>query len=255
MATSPSTRTPDTAAIEDHLHAEAPRHLVAQRVGEVGVELHQQPLARVDQRHAHAERREDPGVLAPDHAAADHDEPAGDLGQRQDVVAVHHDPAVERDVRRVGRPRAGREQEDVRGDPALRLLVPRDLDGMRVHEAGRALDLGDAVLLEVLLDHLPRLLHDGPLAMHEVADRDVRLDPILHAVEAALAEAAQVERGLAEGLGRDGARVDGGATRLGGALDDADGLPEIRDLRGPLLARGAAADDAEIEVLSHGAQK
>ena len=46
--------------------------MMAQRVGDLGVDERQQPVALVDQRHPHAERGEDAGVLAADDAGADH---------------------------------------------------------------------------------------------------------------------------------------------------------------------------------------
>jgi hypothetical protein len=235
--------------IEHDLHAEAPRHLHAQGVGEVGIELHQQAFAGVHERDLHAEGGEDAGILAADHAAADHDEAARDGGEREHVVAVDHDGAVERDLRRVHGTRPGGDQEDIGGDAPWFLLVARHLDRVRRGEAGLALDRDDAVLLQVARDDLPGVVDDGPLAVHEVADRDVGLDAVLDAVEAALAEAAQVERCLAEGLGRDGPRVDRGTTGLRRAFDQADPLAEVGRLGGTLFAGRPAADDAEVEVV------
>jgi hypothetical protein len=111
VARSPSTEHAGDGGIEHDLHAEPAGHLVAQGVGEVGVELHQQALAAVDQRDADAEGGEDAGVLAADHAAADHDESPRDGGEGEDVVAVHDHAAVEGDLGGVRGAGAGGEEE------------------------------------------------------------------------------------------------------------------------------------------------
>jgi hypothetical protein len=104
--------------------------------------------------------------------------------------------------------------------------------------------------LAVLVNRLPGRLHDGPFAVHEVANGDVGLHPEVHPVEPPLAEAAEVEGGLAEGLGGDGPGVDRGTTRLRGAFNQADGFAEIGGLRGPLLPGRSAPDHAEVESLA-----
>jgi hypothetical protein len=92
--------------------------------------------------------------------------------------------------------------------------------------------------------------HDAS-TVHEVGDRDVRLHVVLHAIESTLAETGKVERGFAQRLGRNGARVDRGATGFGGALHDAHALAEIRGLRGALLAGRAGANDEQVVVIGH----
>jgi hypothetical protein len=53
----------------------------------------------------------------------------------------------------------------------------------------------------------------------------------VHAVEAALAEAGEIERGLAQGFRRQRAGVGRGAAEEGLALDERDALAEIGRLR------------------------
>ena len=73
--------------------------MVAELGGDLVVDEGQQPVALVDQRHADAERGEDAGVLAADHAGADDRERARQLVEMQDVVAGEDALAVERDMR------------------------------------------------------------------------------------------------------------------------------------------------------------
>src|SRR4030095_3636847 len=88
--------------------------------------------------------------------------------------------------------------------------------------------------------------HDLLLAVHEVLHREVGLDLIVHAVEAAGAEAGEEERRLAERLGGDRAGVDAGAPGMRGHLDEGDTPAEVRSLRRALFACGPGADDDEV---------
>src|SRR5262249_37438909 len=88
--------------------------------------------------------------------------------------------------------------------------------------------------------------HDLLLAVHEVLHRDVGFDLIVHAVEAADAEAREEQRGLAKRLGRDGAGVDPRAAGMRGHLDEGNAAAEVRGLRRTLLAGGPAPDPDQI---------
>ena len=110
--------------------------VVAQRLDDLLVRELQQPRPLLDQDDADAERREHAGVLDADDAAADHDQRLGQLGQLHQLIAEQDRASVDGHVRRLGRPRAGRDDERV--GPAGRLAVGvHDLDRVRVHEAGR----------------------------------------------------------------------------------------------------------------------
>jgi len=190
---------------------------------------------RVHDRHAAPERGEDAGVLATDHAAADDHHALRNPLQHQDVVTVHYDLAVERNLGGAERVRAGGDEDHVRRE-AVDVVKRVNLDGVRVRDFRRALDHADSMLGEVLGDELPGRLDHGALAIHEVRDRDVVLDVVLDAVESALLQAREVEGRLTQRLGRNRARVDGCAAGLRGAFDDAYALAEIRRLRGALFA-------------------
>src|SRR5262249_40129832 len=82
----------------------------------------------------------------------------------------------------------------------------------------------------------------------QVGDRDVALDPIALAEQPAIAGAGEVQDRLAEGLGRDRARIDRRAAQDGTLLDDDRLLAELRRLDGRLLTRRARADHRAIEV-------
>ena len=107
------------------------------------------------------------------------------------------------------------------------------------------------VALEVFVDEAPRRFDDRALAKHEVADRDVVLDPQIDAIQAALPQAAEIQRGLPQRLRGNRPRIDGRAARLRRALDDADLLTEVRGLRCAFFARRTGADDDEVEVIAH----
>jgi hypothetical protein len=71
---------------------------------------------------------------------------------------------------------------------------------------------------EFIRDFLEQGLHHVALPVHEVADREVAAQGIVHAVEAALPDPRVVERGLAQGLGGNGAGIDAGAPEIGRAM-------------------------------------
>src|SRR5258708_21977661 len=110
---------------------------------------------------------------------------------------------------------------------------------MLVVEACRTLHGDDSMLLDVLGDELPFGFDDRALAVHEVADGDVLFDADVHTIEPTLAQAREIERGFAQRLAGNRARIDGGTTGLGRLLDEADALSEIFRLRAPLFAHWA----------------
>src|SRR5262249_46833667 len=85
----------------------------------------------------------------------------------------------------------------------------------------------------------------------QVIDGDVALDAVALAEESALVAAGQVQGGLAEGLGGDGAGVDLRPADDGVALDDDDALAELGGLDGGLLPGRPGADDGNV-VVAHG---
>jgi hypothetical protein len=99
---------------------------------------------------------------------------------------------------------------------------------------------------QVALDPLPLLLHDHFRPMHEVADGDVLLHGSLHRLAEAVMEAGEMERGLAQRLGGDGAGVHARAADDRLALDQRDALAKVRRLRRALLTGGTGADDDEV---------
>src|SRR5262249_45639169 len=88
------------------------------------------------------------------------------------------------------------------------------------------------------------------LVVHEVVHREVFLERIVDAIEAALLEPGEIQGGLPKGLARNGTGVDAAAARMVRALDDRDALAEIGSLRAGFLACRTATDDDQIEGLS-----
>src|SRR5215831_1048253 len=104
----------------------------------------------------------------------------------------------------------------------------------------------DAVPLEVPPDDGVLALDHEAFAMHELLDGQAGRERVVESVESALAEPGDVERGLAQGLGRHRARIDGGATEDGFTLDEQNPLAEIGCLGRALLAGGAGPDYDEV---------
>src|SRR6185295_3393085 len=99
---------------------------------------------------------------------------------------------------------------------------------------------------EVLGDEIKMRGLDLALAEEEIVGGDGARECVVDAVEAAAAQAGEVDGGLAEGLAGEGAAADGAA---GGALlDDGDALPEVSGLGGAFFAGGAGADHDQVKV-------
>ena len=119
-----------------HLLAEPEGHgVVAQveleRLDDLGIAEVEHLGALLDQRHPGAQGGEHRGVLDADHAGPDHHHGVGHLLQLEDLVGVEHPRAVELDVGRSRRQRAGGDDDLVSGQGAVQLL-PLDVDRQRV---------------------------------------------------------------------------------------------------------------------------
>jgi len=215
--------------------------------GDLAVDEGQQAVTGLHQRHLDTEGGEGRGVLAADHPASHHRHAPRDPAHVQDGVRVVDQPHVEGDAGRVVGRGARGDEDDARldGEVGAAVRLPH-ANRVRVAERGLTRDHLDAVPVEVASDDAPLALDHHVLAIHEVPDGEVFLQRVIHAVEAAVAKAREVERGLAQRLGRDGAGVDARAAQVRPALDQRDPCAEVRRLRGALLAGGAGADHHEV---------
>ncbi len=122
---------------------------------------------------------------------------------------------------------------------------------MRIHEPSLAPQQIDPVPFQVRVDPIDLQVADRVLAIEEPRDRELRIKVDQHAVELPLSVARQEQRGLAQRLGGQRARVDGGAPGLGLPFDDRDALAEIGGLRGAPLSGGTAADHHQVVLAAH----
>ena len=212
------------------------------------VDEFQQPRARFDQRDLHADRREHAGVFGADHSAADDDHARGQLGEREQFVAVDHAAG-----RRTGRSPAGparcrRRSGRARPRDFDRCHRPRcDAEGVRIDERWRRRRASSTPLRSIWLRMTSTSVsHHVLAAVEQVVHRDVLLDGVAVAVDRALAQAGQVQHGFADGLGGDGAGVDADAADAVDALDERDALAELGGVERRLLPGGAGTDDHQI---------
>ena len=148
-----------------------------------------------------------------------------------------------------GGPGAGGDHDLVRGGPADPALAAVHFHGVRVEEAARAGHGRDPVAGQLAAHHV-HLAADhvgGPGG--QVGDGDLVLDPVALPVHLPLVQAGQVENRLAQGLGRDRARVQAHAADHVLALDDPHSPLELRRGDGSLLAARARADHQHVEVV------
>src|SRR6516165_10847372 len=121
---------------------------------------------------------------------------------------------------------------------------------MRIFEPRGAADECDPIAPELRSHHRHLALDDGENAALEVRERDSILDGVIGPVERPLAEASQVEDGLAQRLARDGAAVETDAADRLLAVDDGDVLAELGGGDGAFLPGGAAPDHDQIKALA-----
>ncbi len=223
--------------------------LVDEVVDHLAVDEIQHRGAGLDQGHRHVHGREDGRVFDADHAGADHRQAAGHRGVGDQAVAVEDVGVVERDVAGAIGGRAHGDQDALAAHDLLVAIGLGHGQAMGVDEAGLAGQGAHAVALELVLQHLDLVVQGLVQAHGEVGAADVLLDPVGAAVEAALAPAGQVQRRLAQGLGRDGAGVHRHPADAAAVLDHQHRLAQLGRLhRGP-AARRPRADDDEIVAI------
>src|SRR5690606_11758600 len=148
------------------------------------------------------------------------------------------------DAREGGDRGAGGDDHVPRGDRVL-----ADLDGMRVLEAGVALEPGDLVLLEQEGDAAGELLDRvEALAVHRLevelgADLDAELG------HRAAGRGFEILGGVEHRLGRDAADVEAGAAERLAAFDARGLEPELRGANGGDVSAGAGTDDEDVVVV------
>jgi hypothetical protein len=217
-----------------------------QRVDDFAVTEFEHLLAAIDNRHTDPERRKHDGVFEPDHAPANDDHRARDRFELQDLVGIEDMPAIEGNVRRTRGLGAAR-HEDMPGLQVHCLVVALDDDLVRTGEAGLAAVQVDAIAIELVVNHFDFVLGDVRHLAVEFLHRDLALVAIALAKDVALAEARQVQYGLAHRFGGNRPRMDADPARPElAALDHRHALVELRRGDSPFLPGRAAANDHQI---------
>ena len=215
-------------------------------VGQLGIEEAQGPRAAVDHGHLDAQGLEDARELRGDHAAAEDDERPRQVDHRQDRVAVEHVLVVDVDALRPARPRAGRDDDRVAGDPTALAVDGQHLDLPRRHEARPAPGDLDVVALDLLGHVVLVALEHAVEPVHQAAHGRVRRQGLAGQPGGPLLQARQVQGRLAQRLARDRAAVHALAADLALAVDQEHARPGLGALDGGLLARGSGADHHQV---------
>jgi len=119
----------------------------------------------------------------------------------------------------VGGRRAGCDDDAARGEAALAVVASVDRQGVRVDEAGAAVEHRDAVAQELVADHLALRLDDVPRAQRDVVHGDGLLEAVALAVDRALVEPGQIEDRLPDRLRGDRPGVHARAAQRDVTLD------------------------------------
>ena len=202
-----------------------------------------------NERHPHAQRGEHAGVLEADHPGADHHERARQTVEAHRVVAREDAPSVEHDAL-VARGRGAGGQNDVRPADGLSAVAVGvlDLDGVRIDEGPVAVEDVDVVAQQLMPHDVGLVAHHLVGPEDQILHADVLLGGVRRSVEAAVAVARQGHRGLAQGLGRDGAGPHADAPDPRGALDHRDLLAQLGRLDGRALTTRARPDRDQVVV-------
>ena len=102
----------------------------------------------------------------------------------------------------------------------------RNNDGVSVSEGGLSGDQLDAMQREVLEDAPALHVHHFAFVMHKIVDGEIFFQRIVDAVEAALLQAGEIQRGFAQGLAGHCAGIDATAAGVLRAFDDRTRLPK-----------------------------
>src|SRR5437899_3170300 len=145
------------------------------------------------------------------------------------------------------RARPGGNHDERRSEKFLVCALGGHFQGVRVEERGRAVDDLHVVALELVGDDLQLVPDNQVLPVHQVPERHILFQGVRDVGEGAELEPMQVVDGVLEGLARQRAGVDAGATEHPLLLDDGHPLAQLGCLDGGLLAGGAAADHQQVE--------
>jgi hypothetical protein len=121
---------------------------------------------------------------------------------------------------------------------------------MRIDEAGGGRDHLDAVALELVPGNVDLVAHHRVGAEQQVHHRDVAFYRVGRAIDGPLAETRQVQRRLAQRLGRDGAGVDAHPADHRLALGYGDPLAQLGGLDGGALAGGSGAEHQQVVIVA-----
>src|SRR4029077_5614575 len=182
--------------------------MVAKRLDHFRVGELQQARALLDQRHAHAERREHADVLDADHSATHNDHGLGNLRHLQNLIAIDDGLVVERDQRRDGRLRASGDNDVTRFKLGLSPGT-RHLHVVRIEKAGGSRDDVDAVAGKLRANHIDFRFDDAQRAKGKIRHGDLFLDAIVDAIDALILIPGKVQDRFADGFAGNGAGVDG----------------------------------------------
>ena len=176
--------------------------------------------------------------------APDHGDAARHLLQVEEAVRVHDGPVVRFETGRVAGARPHRDQHLVRRQPAAPLYALH-LQGVLVDERSDPANHLDVVARQVLLDDEELALDDPLHVSDQLIHGGARAGPeLLGRLQAGTGIAAPHR--LAEGLGRDGSRLDADAADHLLLFDDRHLPAQLGGLDGGALAGRTAADADEV---------
>jgi len=206
----------------------------------------------VDEHHPDTQRGENARVLEADDPGTDHGERLRQLLHPQQIIGCEDAFAVATTIRITDRRRTDRDH-NMGGRHLLShaFLEQIEANAMRIDERRTGVEDVDVISQQLMACDVDFVVNDLIHAEQEIPHRDVLLDGIGRAVNAAFPIAGQPERRLAQRLARNRAGVDTDATDYRFLLHDRDALFQLRGLnRRPMTGR-SRANDEEVVVVGH----
>ena len=225
-----------------------PSHGGLEGEGDFGIEESEQAFASIDEQDLDAERGEDAGVFAADDAAADDEHFFGEFGDGENGIGLEEAGVVPGVVGGMVGASAGGDEEFCGGGGAGGAVGAGDEDGVGIEERAGALQDLDAVAVHVFADAFALEGADILEMAEEIPGVDALVEIELDSVEVALAEAGELEGGLAERFRGERAGVCGGTAGEAFFFDEGDFFAEICRLGGTFLACRAGTYDNEVVV-------
>ncbi len=218
-------------------------HLVNQLVHNFKIDEFQGSWTLINDRHLHAKGGKHGGILNADHPRPHHSHGLGQGGQPHHMVRGDDGLAIRRDVARITRAGANRDEDVLcrQHAMAVKRFHPQ---GMRIHKAGVTLHQGDAIARQRIVDHVHFLRNDAIDLGNELRHARPDLRRVWHGVQSRLG--LRPPHRFAKRFRGNGAGFKTGAAKTGLLFDHCRLFAQLGRLNGGALTGRTTANTEQI---------